>query len=493
MDRSTGQQVEMATTVSKCDLVIDDMEVASDIGSQREREELSINILESSPIGIYLLNETRFHYVNPLFEKITGYTRQELMGTNLTDYVHPEDRHSVQTKLLQVLEDCNPSSCEFKFMTKDSRTVWVLDNITNIRYKGKQLILGGLIDINERRIIQDNILSYTRQVETLFNISSAVSQTLNLDELLDNILNKLLQLMNMDVGAVYLADNKTDYLILKAYLGLSAEAVQDMKRVKIGKGLAGQAARMLRPVISDHGSAALAPTCDLLTMEELQSLIYLPISSKERLLGVLSIGNRMHHPFSDTELQLLSAIANQIGTAIDNTQLYQQALELAFTDSLTSLYNRRYLMEQIEREFARAKRSNTPLSLIMIDLDGLKTINDRFGHHKGDTLLAHLGKVIKFCIRTSDVAARWGGDEFMILAPETDSEDVRKIAERIKTGVAVHQPDIDEEGVIVSVSLGTASFPAQGLEVTELLQSVDQAMYSDKRGRGRIGFTSSHR
>ena len=133
--------------------------------------------------------------------------------------------------------------------------------------------------------------------------------------------------------------------------------------------------------------------------------------AKERVLGLMCVGSYSSRKFPEGEVKLLGAIANQIGMAIDNAQLYERALELAFTDGLTGLYNRRYLMEQIEREFKRVERSEGSLSLMMIDLDELKGINDRFGHHEGDGVLKGLGGIIKANTRASDVAARWGGDD----------------------------------------------------------------------------------
>ena len=157
--------------------------------------------------------------------------------------------------------------------------------------------------------------------------------------------------------------------------------------------------------------------------------------AKDRTLGIIGIGSYGDHRFPDREVKLLGAIASQMGMAIENAQLYEQAVELAFTDGLTGLYNRRYLMEQIEREFKRVERNKSSLSIIMIDLDGLKSINDRFGHHEGDVVLQGLGGVIKANTRASDVAARWGGDEFMLLTPETGSRGARKIGERMRAQV----------------------------------------------------------
>jgi diguanylate cyclase (GGDEF)-like protein len=178
---------------------------------------------------------------------------------------------------------------------------------------------------------------------------------------------------------------------------------------------------------------------------------------------------------------MLESISNQIGMAIENARLYERALELAFTDGLTSLYNRRYLMEQIEREFSRAERNKEPLSLIMVDLDGLKEINDRFGHNEGDQFLREVGRIIKVNTRASDVAARWGGDEFMLLTPETDSSRSAKIAERIRTQVEKYRMNVNGREVGITISAGVVSYPAHASGISELIKNADEAMYNAKK------------
>lgn len=179
---------------------------------------------------------------------------------------------------------------------------------------------------------------------------------------------------------------------------------------------------------------------------------------------------------------MLGTIANQIGMAIENAQLYEHALELAFTDSLTGLYNRRYLMDQIEREFIRVQRSKAHLSLIMIDLDELKKINDRFGHHVGDGFLKEVARIVRVNTRASDVAARWGGDEFMLLTPGTDSVGASNIAERIRAQVERCTIKLAGKELRITISAGIVSYPTHASVLPELLKEADEAMYNAKRG-----------
>ncbi len=445
-------------------------------------EELARGMLDTAATGIYLLQGGRFKYVNRLFEEISGYRSDELVGRYSLDCVHPEDREEVRTRAIEVLKGESSSPYEFRFIRKDSGIVWVLDRLTSIQYEGKRSVLGTITDITERKRIETEVLDYTRQIGTLFNIGTTVSQTLNLQELLDSVLERVLAVMEIEAGGIFLLGKRAEELLLRAHRGTSAEFVKRVEGLRVGEGFTGQAIRSKEPYVVEDvaGDPRLARMGA--RGEGLESFAALPIMARERVLGLMCVGSYSSRKFPEREVKLLGAIANQIGMAIDNAQLYERALELAFTDGLTGLYNRRYLMEQIEREFNRAERSETSLSLMMIDLDGLKEINDRFGHHQGDSVLTGLGSIIGANTRASDVAARWGGDEFMLLTPETTSKGARKIGERIRAQVERYRPKLDGEEVGISISVGIASYPGHASDVTQLLQRVDEAMYQAKRG-----------
>jgi len=202
--------------------------------------------------------------------------------------------------------------------------------------------------------------------------------------------------------------------------------------------------------------------------------------SKEQVIGMMAIGSHATHQSTQSTTRLLDTITMQIGMAIDNARLYERALHLAFTDNLTGLHNRRYLLDQMDREFARANRNESSLSLVMTDLDGLKAINDQFGHNEGDVVLRKLGRILKQNTRASDIAARWGGDEFVLLAPDTDSKSAYIIGERIRSQVEHCRPKIAGRELNISLSVGVAEYPGHASSVTELIKRADEAMYNAK-------------
>ncbi len=451
----------------------------------RDCEEMARGMLAAATTGMYFLRDGKILYVNRQFEEISGYKSDELTGTYPLDYVYPEDRETVRTKAIEMLKGQSSSSYEFRFVRKDSGIVWVSDRVASIQYRGKRSVLGSLMDITERKdaeAAEEELSRYTKHLEALFNIGVTVSRTLNLEELLDDVLDTVLMVMGVEVGGIFLLDQQTGKLQLRAHRGTSPEFNMKVEAVDLGGELIGQVAKSGKPILAEDVSADPKFSKMREMGDIFESFALVPIIAKEKVLAVMGLGSRKNRVFPDWEKLLLDTIANQIGMAIENAQLYEHALEIAFTDGLTGLYNRRYIMEQIEREFSRAQRSTDPLSLIMIDLDGLKTINDRFGHHEGDAFLKELAGIIKANTRASDVAARWGGDEFMLLAPGTDSGSASKIAERIRAQVECCKIKLEGSEVGVTISAGIVSYPAHASEVEALLKNVDEAMYNAKRG-----------
>jgi len=260
-----------------------------------------------------------------------------------------------------------------------------------------------------------------------------------------------------------------------------------VSRMKMGRGFAGRVALTGKPVVLGSKSTDIRFDPSVYNKLGFQSLCSVPIIAREKILGAICVGSRNSNYFPEGDTRLLRSIATQIGVAIENVELYEEAVETAITDSLTGLYNRRYFMEEIQRELARAGRNNTPLSVLMSDLDGLKLLNDRFGHDQGDLLIKTWGAIMKENIRVSDVVARFGGDEFVLLAPETDLKEANQLCQRLLSAANNCQIQIDGGIMGISVSIGLASYPDHATDAEEILKKADEAMYYAKRtGKNRI-------
>lgn len=447
----------------------------------RRSEGLSRGMLEIAATGIYLLNHGRFIYVNRLMEEILGYTSSELIGTEAADYIHPEDREAARAKAVEALKGQNNLPYEFRIVRKDLDIIWVSERVKTIEYEGNHAILGTLFDVTERKRAEALSQERTKQIETMFSISTAAGQTLNLTDLLEVVLQKMFEAIPMKSGGIFLVDKQTSELVLKAQRGFSSDFARRVAKMKIGKGFAGRVAQSGKLAIAGNLSTDRRFDPVFLDGEELQSICSVPIMAKDEILGVISVGSHNSRRFHEREIRLLDSIAAQIGIAIENAQLYEKTVEMAFNDDVTILYNRRYFLEELERELARALRKRTPLSLLMMDMDGLKSINDRFGHDQGAAFLKELGSIIKTNTRASDVAARFGGDEFVLLAAETDTKEAVEIAERLRLETKSYSTEIDGWEVGMSISIGVATFPEHASDSEALLKRADEALYEAKR------------
>ncbi len=228
-------------------------------------------------------------------------------------------------------------------------------------------------------------------------------------------------------------------------------------------------------------------------LNEARSQIAVPVLHGDRVVGVLSVESPLPAAFTRRDLRLLQAIADEVAVALERAWLMERVEQQAITDPLTGLYNRSCLVQRLREEGERAARYGRPLSLLFIDLDDLKLVNDRFGHEAGDQVLVWVARVLKEACRSVDYAARYGGDEFVVVLPETGPEGARAVAARIQ------QRLLDEPGPAgwawgglgVGASIGIAAYPAHARDWTDLLRLADQAMYGAKRRakarRGRAG------
>ena len=185
--------------------------------------------------------------------------------------------------------------------------------------------------------------------------------------------------------------------------------------------------------------------------------------------------------FTQADLEVLLTLVEPCAIAIENAILFQRTEQLTITDDLTKLFNSRYLNLYISREIKRCKRHGIPLSVIFLDLDGFKSVNDAYGHLAGSRTLTEVGGILVEAVRESDILARYGGDEFVVVLPETPPSGALVIAERIRKAIESHS-FLKDQGLEarISASFGIASYPDHALTPEGLIQKADQAMYRVK-------------
>ncbi|MFH0778252.1 MAG: sensor domain-containing diguanylate cyclase [Candidatus Eisenbacteria bacterium] len=212
-----------------------------------------------------------------------------------------------------------------------------------------------------------------------------------------------------------------------------------------------------------------------------------PLKAREAILGALVAVNKLESgSFSESDLSVLSVLANQTAIAIENASLYRSVQQLAVTDELTQVYNFRFLKTALGRELDRAARFHQNFSVLMLDVDNLKTYNDRFGHLKGSAVLKQLAGIVKVTARSIDLVAKYGGDEFLLILPQTPKEGALVLAERVRAAVA-YQPFPEVSSGEITCSIGVSTYPEDGGTVSELLEAADTALYAAKQaGRNRV-------
>jgi diguanylate cyclase (GGDEF)-like protein len=257
------------------------------------------------------------------------------------------------------------------------------------------------------------------------------------------------------------------------------------------------AQRTLRQVLLNDEPRWLDPSVesmDTIELERLRALggaaiLLLPLSAAGRVVGLVEfVSDVGGHRFREGETALLRTMANQAAAALENARLVRKLRDAAETDLVTGVYSHRHLQDRVRQETARAARAHSPLSLLMVDLDDFKRVNDEHGHQAGDRVLRSIAGALRAAVRTSDVVARYGGDEFVVLMPDTDDAEARQVARRASAAVAeLAHPMADGSVVRVTCSVGLALHPRDGHTGRALLQAADAAMYTDKRSRSAGG------
>jgi two-component system, cell cycle response regulator len=265
----------------------------------------------------------------------------------------------------------------------------------------------------------------------------------------------------------------------------AAPAPEDLTELKLGDGLAGTAAAS-GDVMTWPGSADVAPSPDEPAGPEARTAMAVPIRSGNRPFGVLALyGRSVERAFTREDVDALVALVRQVETAIENSFLYEEATRLSITDGLTSLWNRRQFDLRVGAEHQRGVRFAEPFSIILLDLDQLKAVNDSLGHQAGDALLIEVAHRLASGVRDVDLVSRFGGDEFGLVLPSTGVAGALRVAEKVRA--AIGGAPIDVGGgtpVRATVSVGVASYPEHGPTGRQLVRAADAALYRAKAAGG---------
>ena len=255
------------------------------------------------------------------------------------------------------------------------------------------------------------------------------------------------------------------------------------RRIPLGAGILGRVARTgERALVQNALPGNLSGI-----LPDSRAVLCIPITYGEMLLGVLNIENRNENAFSPQDVLILNTLADLLATALHNAFVFQKLQQQSITDGLTGIKTRRFFWEALSAEWKRASRSGRPFSVVLIDLDKFKEVNDTMGHFEGDLVLARVGRLLEQKSRQSNVVARYGGDEFIVLMPETGAEQAQVLAERLRQWLA-GDPMLSEHHM--TGSFGVASFPMHGFSIEDIIRVADAGMYVSKRSGGNLVSTA---
>jgi len=313
-----------------------------------------------------------------------------------------------------------------------------------------------------------------RQFAFLNNISKTAISSEDAEQMLADIVGEIQKNFRFDHIGIGILDYVTKEIEIKAEAGATTQALG--KRIPLGQGILGRVAR--------SGESALIQSSEGLlqgVLPDAHSVLCIPIAYGESLLGVLNVESKEEDAFTPQDRLIMNTLADLLATALHNAFVFQKLQQQSITDGLTGIKTRRFFWEALNSEWKRGSRSGRPFSVVLMDLDKFKGVNDTLGHLEGDLVLARVGRLLEQKCRQSNVVARYGGDEFIILMPETGIEQAQILAERLRLWISTDTM-LNEHNI--TGSFGVASFPVHGYAVEDIIRVADAGMYVSKHAGG---------
>jgi len=329
-----------------------------------------------------------------------------------------------------------------------------------------------------------------QELNIFHDVAKALTSSLDLDSILQTIMEKMAEYFRPDTWSLLMVDEEPSELYFAIAVGAAAEALKNV-RLKVGEGIAGWVAKHgERLIVPDvMADPRFAKRIDDMTQWETRSIICFPVRSKLRVLGVIQLVNVDMEHFSDPEIFFLQSLCDYAAIAIENARSVEKIQELTITDDCTGLYNARHLYKTLETEVYRSSRFGYEFTVLFIDLDHFKQVNDTHGHLIGSKLLAEIGYLVKAQLRLIDYAFRYGGDEFVILLPQTGKDAALVVAKRLRDNLRTSM-FCKEEGLNLNVraSIGVATYPHDAKTPHDVIRQADEMMYLVKNTtRDNIG------
>jgi two-component system cell cycle response regulator len=341
-------------------------------------------------------------------------------------------------------------------------------------------VLSRVIDLLDSRLFESTILN---ELGSLAGVSKDYKETVKA------VLEILARVIGNSVGIVILFEEEDMIVHVNRPVNIDYLEKIEAEAYGFAEGYGWDTTAAVRLDTTIHGMDNLEDRKDEAPQRS-YSYVHIPLTAQKKVNGVLMVCSYQSPAFARDAQMILNLVQNQVAIVVDNSRLYEATRQLAITDGLTKVYNHRFFQELFEKEYTRSDRYNTVFSLIMLDIDHFKRINDTYGHLCGDEILKNLAGLVKSCLRSMDIVARYGGEEFAVLLPETGGGEALQTAERIRRAVEETAFMGTEQGLDVTVSLGVATYPSEGVsERADVIAKADAALYEAKEGgRNRAAY-----
>ena len=422
--------------------------------------------------------EGRYVYVSASFERIFGYAPEEVIGRSMIELVHPADRDLTLHAAGEIMSGDPQYHFENRYVRKDGQVVHIM---WSARWSEQhQLRIAVARDVTRRKRAE----AVQAALYSISEASHAAEDLPTLFQQIHRIIGELLPASNFSIA---LYDEKSGEVSFPYHVddSVPAPAPQQLDADTLcAKVIRSGQALLLTPdddagLSEDSGRHSQARGG-----KDSRSWLGVPLQSRQRTIGALVVqGNVDNAHYTHDDQELLQFVSDQIAAAIERKQMIANLQHAALYDGLTKLPNRELFHDRMQLALARVRRDQVRLSLLYLDLDKFKEVNDTFGHGTGDLLLQEAARRLEKCVRAGDTVARFGGDEFVVLLDNTGSPDqTASIAEKIRS--ALNKPfNLSGHEISVLVSIGVAHCPLHGDDEKQLLSHADEAMYLEKKAR----------
>ncbi|MBI5848109.1 MAG: diguanylate cyclase [Nitrospirae bacterium] len=383
---------------------------------------------------------------------------------------------------VKISQSFSSGSEDFERIVFHNRHFEVL--ILPFRHSGITYLIRIVIkDITNFIRLEKELLKRNKELIIINTLSSAFISSENMDLVMEDLIEKVLLITDFHTGFLMMSEDER--LKLKTSKGLSP----DLQNFILAGGIetiCHDALRIQEPMyIVERTAISRVP---VLREEGFVFIVAIPLLSSQKAIGLLFLASRVNREMDFDFAALLSLVGNHVSHIIDKIKLFQETKRLSITDGLTGLFNSRYFYRYLDLEISRTKRYGSSFSLMLFDIDNFKRLNDTYGHQAGDEVLQELARIFKSVSRETDVVVRYGGEEFVIILPNTAEDEAITLAGRILQSVRETEIKINAtETVNITVSGGVASFPQNASTAKDLLNAADSAMYAAKTaGRNTI-------